>query len=87
LLLLLSPTLTSESELENALKRHSSSASIGGAFNGKGQTLGGTPAPSDLKRQVTDTVNGATTTVSKFDPQFKVLLGLIGVYLIFWYLR
>jgi len=74
-------------ELESTVKRHSSSASAGSVFAGKGQTLGGTPAPMDLKGHVTDSVNGAATTVSKFDPQLKILLGLVGLYLVFWYLR
>jgi len=74
-------------DLENAVKRHSSSASTGGgAFSGKGQTLGGAPAPVDLKRQMTDSVNGVAGTVSNVDPQLKVLLALVGAYLLFWYL-
>ncbi|KAG6841769.1 hypothetical protein C0991_007098 [Blastosporella zonata] len=70
--------------LEDALRRHSGPSSSA-TFSGKGQTLGGGPAPID-KADVQNTLNQATGTLSNLDPQVKVLLGLVGAYLLFWYL-
>lgn len=71
--------------LADAVRRHSASSSSS-AFSGKGQTLGGQPAPADLSQDVKDSVNKATAKVTNLDPQVKILLGLIGAYLVFWYL-
>ncbi|KAG6910516.1 hypothetical protein DXG01_009935 [Tephrocybe rancida] len=70
--------------LEDAVRRHSGPSSSG-AFSGKGQTLGGGSAPID-KMDVKNTLNQATGPVSNLDPQVKILLGLAGAYLLFWYL-
>ncbi|KIJ66249.1 hypothetical protein HYDPIDRAFT_109243 [Hydnomerulius pinastri MD-312] len=68
--------------LQNALKQFASSASSSaGAFSGKGQTLGGssssTPSPRDVS-------NSASSAWSNMNPQVKVLLGLLAVYVFFW---
>ncbi|KAH7930608.1 thioredoxin-domain-containing protein [Leucogyrophana mollusca] len=69
--------------LEDALRRHSSLSASTGAFSGEGQTLGGSSSsqPSATGRNVP----GAVESVwSKLDPQAKVLLGLLAVYIFFW---
>ncbi|EPQ60354.1 thioredoxin-domain-containing protein [Gloeophyllum trabeum ATCC 11539] len=64
--------------LESAVRRHASSSGSASAFSGKGQTLGGsTPKPD---------VGDAIAGVKNLDPQVKVLLALLGAYLLFWYL-
>ncbi|PFH52222.1 hypothetical protein AMATHDRAFT_140468 [Amanita thiersii Skay4041] len=68
-----------KSGVENALRKHSS-ASGSGAFSGKGQTLGGSSASS---REIASQTG---PSFGNLDPQLKVLLGLIGAYLVFWYL-
>lgn len=70
--------------LENAVRKHAGTSSAG-VFTGKGQTLGGGPAPASAA-DVKDTFTQATAQVTNLDPQVKVLLGLIGAYLLFWYL-
>ncbi|KAG5647751.1 hypothetical protein DXG03_008474 [Asterophora parasitica] len=70
--------------LEDAVRRHSGPSSSG-AFTGKGQTLSGGPAPVD-SRDVKNAVNQAAGTVTNLDPQVKILLGLVGAYLLFWWL-
>ncbi|KAL0951583.1 hypothetical protein HGRIS_008265 [Hohenbuehelia grisea] len=71
--------------LESAVARHATSSSSS-AFSGKGQTLGGDPAPTDIRRDVNAAVDGASAAVGKLDPQLKVLLGLLAAYAVFWYL-
>ncbi|KAI5121327.1 hypothetical protein M0805_003794 [Coniferiporia weirii] len=64
--------------LKAAVERHSSGSSGGtAAFAGKGQTLGGSSAPGQ-EIGVGGIVN--------LTPQVKVLLGLVGAYLLLWYL-
>jgi len=70
--------------LEDAVRRHVAS-SPSGVFSGKGQTLGGGPAPVDTT-DVKTAVNQATATVTNLSPQVKIFLGLAGAYLLFWYL-
>ncbi|RDB29300.1 Peptide-N(4)-(N-acetyl-beta-glucosaminyl)asparagine amidase [Hypsizygus marmoreus] len=70
--------------LEDAVRRHSGPASSS-AFTGKGQTLGGGPAPIDIA-DVKSTVSQATGKVKNLDPQVKILLALAAAYLLFWYL-
>jgi len=70
--------------LEGAIRKHSSTSSSG-VFAGKGQTLGGGAATIG-KTDVQNTMNQAAGTVTNLDPQVKVLLGLVGAYLLFWYL-
>ncbi|KAJ8473073.1 hypothetical protein ONZ45_g16432 [Pleurotus djamor] len=70
--------------LEATVKKHASSASS--AFSGRGQTLGGGPAPLDLKASARSVTDSATSTVAGLNTQTKVFLGLFGAYLFFWYL-
>ncbi|KAF8899023.1 thioredoxin-like protein [Infundibulicybe gibba] len=71
--------------LESALRRHATDTSSS-AFSGRGQTLGGGAAPVDIPREVKTSIDGAANKVANLDPQIKVILGLIGAYLLFWYL-
>jgi len=71
--------------LESALRKHASSSSTA-TFSGTGRTLGGDPAPKDVVGGVKNSVNQATAKVTNLDPQVKVFLGLLGAYLVFWYL-
>jgi len=72
------------SALEDATRRHSATSTSGG-FTGKGQTLGGGPTSVD-STDVKVTVDQATAKLTNLDPQVKILLGLVGAYLVFWYL-
>ncbi|KAG7099642.1 hypothetical protein E1B28_001468 [Marasmius oreades] len=73
--------------LEDALRRHSSGSSGSTtAFSGRGQTLGGGPAPPDVAGEVQAGVNGLLGTFNNLSPQQKVLIYLLGGYLLFWYL-
>jgi len=73
--------------LANTIKKHASgSPSTSGAFYGKGQTLGGAPAQPDVVGEVQQTLNKASEGITQIDPQVKILLGLVGLYLVFWYL-
>ncbi len=74
------------SALENALRKHATSSSSSAAFSGAGRTLGGDPAPKDVGGGVKNSVNQATAKVTNLDPQVRVFLGLLGAYLVFWYL-
>ena len=75
--------------IENAIKKHATGSATG-AFSGKGQTLGGGPAPSDItgdaKRAVNDATAAASQGFANVDSQVKIFAGLIGLYLVFWYL-
>ncbi|KAG2022916.1 thioredoxin family protein, variant 2 [Coprinopsis cinerea AmutBmut pab1-1] len=76
--------------IEAALRKHSTSSGGTTAFSGKGHTLGGGPAPTDVKgeakRAVDNAANAASAGLAGIDPQVKVLVGLIGLYVLFWYL-
>jgi thioredoxin 1 len=72
------------SALENTLKKHMSSSTE--AFSGSGRTLGGDAAPRDAAKDMRDGVNQARAKVTNLDPQLKIFLGLIGAYVVFWYL-
>ncbi|KZS92880.1 thioredoxin-domain-containing protein [Sistotremastrum niveocremeum HHB9708] len=62
--------------LESAVAKYSTSSSGSGpAFSGKGQTLGGS-VPSAPKEHAEAIIN--------LDPQAKLLLGLVGAYLVYW---
>ncbi|KIJ53467.1 hypothetical protein M422DRAFT_25346 [Sphaerobolus stellatus SS14] len=65
--------------LENTLKTHAGSGGAGtAAFAGKGHTLNGsTPQESSGP--------SLPAVVTNLDPQVKVLLGLVGAYLVLWY--
>ncbi|GJE87699.1 thioredoxin family protein [Phanerochaete sordida] len=65
--------------LQATVRRHASGSSSTSAFSGKGQTLGGSPAPSAPEMP-------GVGWFSKLDPQAKVLLGLLGAYFVFWML-
>ncbi|KAG9019122.1 hypothetical protein FRB90_006190 [Tulasnella sp. 427] len=58
--------------LEATVRKHSGA---GGSFAGQGQTLGGGPAPAD----------GGQNIPSGLDPQMTILLGLLGLYGLYWY--
>jgi thioredoxin 1 len=62
------------SALESGVRQFSDGSAGAAAFSGKGQTLGGAtpPAPSPA------------AGVTKLDPQVKILLALIGAYVVFW---
>ncbi|THH11922.1 hypothetical protein EW145_g363 [Phellinidium pouzarii] len=60
--------------LKGAVERYSSGASPA-AFAGKGQTLGGSSPTPDI----------GTEGIINLTPQMKVLLGLIGAYVLLWY--
>ena len=81
--------LPTSSALEAALKKYaaSSSSSPSGAFSGKGQTLGGGPAPPDLAGEVKGTLDNAFAGFNQLDPQVKIFGGLLVLYLAFWYLQ
>nr|KAJ8084489.1 mitochondrial thioredoxin [Marasmius tenuissimus] len=68
--------------IEDALRRHSSGSSSG-AFSGKGQTLGGGSAPANVDG---DAGSGLFAQFNNLDPQVKVLIYLVGGYLLFWYM-
>ncbi|KAF9566995.1 thioredoxin-domain-containing protein, partial [Agrocybe pediades] len=70
--------------LTNTIKKHASgSPNASSAFYGKGQTLGGAPAAPDVVGEVQQALNNASEGIN---PQVKVMLGLLGLYLLFWYL-
>jgi len=70
--------------LEEGLRRHASSSVSTSAFSGKGQTLSGGTAPPDLARDAKQTLDKAAGGVTNLDSQVKILLGLAGLYLLFW---
>jgi thioredoxin 1 len=71
------------SALENTLRKYADLSSTSTAFSGKGQTLGGSSSTnSSPPSQPKESQPGGW----RLDPQVKVLLGLMGVYMLFWYL-
>ena len=77
------PTLHySLSALESTLKAHLGAGTTG-AFSGKGQTLGGSSTP---QRDIATSASTAAAGLTNLDPQVKLFMGLIGAYLLFWYL-
>jgi len=76
-----------KSALTNTIRKHATSSGGGtSSFVGKGQTLGGNPAAPDVAGEVKQTLDKATEGFNQLDPQMKVFLGLLGLYLVFWYL-
>jgi len=66
-----------KSGLEAAIRKYSSGAAgATGGFSGKGQTLGNGG----------DIMESSGSVFGSMDPQGKVLLYLLGAYLLFWYL-
>lgn len=63
------------------LKNHATSSTA--AFSGKGRTLGGHPAPPDIVGEVQGSLDSLAARFTALDPQVKVLLGLLGLYLVF----
>lgn len=64
------------SSLEKAVAKYSTGSSgAAPVFSGKGQTLGGSE-PSVAKEHAEAIIN--------LDPQAKLLLGLVGAYLVYW---
>jgi len=76
----------SKSGLESTLQKHAV-ISNSTAFSGKGNTLGGSPAAPDIVGEGEQTLNKIFGAFTHLDPQLRVLLGLIGLYLVFWYFR
>ncbi|KAJ4485795.1 thioredoxin-domain-containing protein [Lentinula aciculospora] len=65
-----------KSGLEAAIRKHSSGAAGTGTFSGKGQTLGSGG----------DVAEPSSSFFANIDPQVRVLLYLLGAYILFWYL-
>ena len=65
------------------IKNHATSSTT--AFSGRGQTLAGRPAPPDIVGEATDTIGALAARFTALDPQVKVLLGLLGLYFVFWF--
>ncbi|KAJ4485139.1 thioredoxin-like protein [Lentinula lateritia] len=65
--------------LRAAIVKHSSGAAGSGAFSGKGETLGSGGGGGDM-------AESSSSLFSNMDPQVRVLLYLLGAYLVFWYL-
>ena len=70
------------------MRKHATgtSSSSASAFSGKGQTFGGAPAAPDVAGELKQGVDRITGGFGQLDPQMKVLLGLLGLYFVFWYL-
>lgn len=64
--------------LTAAVNEYSAGTPVGTTpFSGKGQTLGGEPAPAAPPIGAGGIIN--------LTPQAKILVGLIGVYVLLWY--
>jgi len=72
-----------KSALESMIKKHTTKSTA--SFSGKGQTLGGDPAAPDVVGEVKGSLDGLAARFSALDPQVKVMLGLLGLYFIFWF--
>ncbi len=76
--------ITPPRALEAAIRKYALNTVT--AFSGRGQTLGGGPAPVDFGHNIKNTFYDANRTLSGLDPQLKILLLLVGSYGLFWYL-
>ncbi|KAF9056082.1 thioredoxin-like protein [Panaeolus papilionaceus] len=75
-----------KSALESTISKHASASSGTTAFNGRGQTLGGAPAPPDIAGTANQQLNHLGEYWNKLDPQLRVFVGLIGLYAAFYFL-
>lgn len=73
--------MSNASGLEAALRKLTADSSSSPSFQGKGQTLGGSPSSSSLSTTI-----AATNGILDINPQLKIFLALIGAYLVLWYL-
>jgi thioredoxin 1 len=69
------------------LKKHAVIDPSSTAFSGKGNTLGGGPEALDVVGDGKQTLNKISAWFTQLDPQVRVLLGLVGLYLVFWSFR
>jgi len=74
--------------LTNTITKHASTSNSSSAFTGKGHTLGSSSSPSTNS---TPTANNNDKNIletywTRLDPQTKVFAGLIGAYVLFWWL-
>jgi len=68
--------------LEATIRKHAgSSGSSTGVFSGKGQTLGGGPAPAVGVENVAKDIKAA------IDPQMTLFVAFLGLYLLYWYFK
>ena len=72
--------------LTSTVAKHASSSSGSAAFTGKGHTLGSSSSPSSSTPPNTDTTKRGSSYWSSLDPQTKIFAGLVGAYILFWWL-
>jgi len=74
--------------LESTIKKHAGSggSSSSGVFVGKGNTVGGAK-PSPTAGKVTPTYAEVAEGVTNIDPQLKLLVGFVTLYLLYWYYK
>jgi thioredoxin 1 len=77
----------SKTGLETTLQKHAVIDPASTAFSGKGNTLGGGPEALDAVGDGKLTLNKISAWFTQLDPQLRVLLGLVGLYLVFWSFR
>jgi len=77
----------SKSGLESILRKHAVIDPASTSFSGKGNTLGGGPGTPDIVGEGKQTLDKISAWFTQLDPQLKVLLGLVGLYLVFWCFR
>ncbi|KZO96329.1 thioredoxin-domain-containing protein [Calocera viscosa TUFC12733] len=70
--------------IESALRTHSAPTS-GGAFTGKGQTLGGDSPSASTPATASSTGPDPFAWFKNMDPQVRLFGGLIVAYLVFWW--
>lgn len=69
--------------LENTIKKHATPNTS--AFSGKGQTLGGPSTPSETVNPTPQ--GGVLGGITNIDPQVKLFVGLIAVYIFMWWFK
>jgi len=79
----------SKTGLETTLQKHAVllDSTTSTAFSGKGHTLGESSAAPDVVGDGKQPLNKIFAWFTQLDPQLRVLLGLIGLYLVFWSFR